>query len=46
MNNLNLPKLKSQYDNNGWVKVDKFFSKNEVIKINKKIDSFLRESLK
>jgi len=46
MSNLNLPKLKSQYDNNGWVKVDKFFSKNEVIKINKKIDSFLRESLK
>jgi LmbE family N-acetylglucosaminyl deacetylase len=40
MSNLNLPKLKSQYDNNGWVKVDKFFSKNEVLKINKKIYAF------
>ena len=46
MNNSNLSQLKSQYDNNGWVKVGKFFSKKEVANINKKIDSFLRQSLK
>jgi len=46
MNNLNLSKLKSQYDNNGWIKVRKFFSKREVININKKINSFLQLRLK
>jgi hypothetical protein len=46
MNNLNISKLKSQYDDNGWIKVDKFFSKNEVFKLNKKIDTFLKQSLK
>ena len=46
MNNLNLSQLKSKYDNNGWIKVDNFFSKKEVASINKKIDYFLRQSIK
>jgi phytanoyl-CoA hydroxylase len=46
MNNLNLSKLKSQYEYNGWVKVGNFFSKKNVANLNKKINVFLSQRLK
>jgi phytanoyl-CoA hydroxylase len=45
MNNLNLNKLKLKYDSNGWVKINKLFSKEYVKNINKKIDLFLKKNL-
>lgn len=38
--------LKKQFDINGWVLVKKLFSKKEIIEINKKIDTFLKSSIK
>jgi len=46
MRKIELEKLKSNYNKNGWALKKKIFSKKEVNEINKKIDKFLKKNIK
>lgn len=46
MKKIELERLKSNYNKNGWALKKKIFSKKEVNEINKKIDKFLKKNIK